>query len=347
MVQLTSAEQCGMISFALLSRLFGRLGQVSAMGRPLRGARDPNLPDDSQPTPSTVSRPATPPSASGPVPALPPRRRPRWLAFLTILGPGIIAAAAGNDAGGIATYSQMGAQYGISLLWTVLVVTVGLIVVQEMCARMGAVTGKGLAALIRENFGVKVTFFAMICLTVANLALTVSEFAGIAAVGEMFLGPHARFVVVPIAMVIVWLLVARGTYKNVERIFIVASLIFLTYIVTAVKIGVPWLGVLSHTLLPDFAHTNWNAGLVISIVTLIGTTISPYMQFYQQAAVRDKGTKMKDYAFVKWGCHCRLRSVRCRRRVYYHRLCRNSVQSSCQSNQYGFAGGSGAGTDCR
>ncbi len=154
-----------------------------------------------------------------------PRRRSRWLLLLSVLGPGVIAAAAGNDAGGIATYSQAGASYGLSLLWSIAVVTVGLIVVQEMCARMGAVTGKGLAALIRENFGVKVTLFAMVVLLLANFATTVSEFAGITAVGELYLGPHARYIIVPIAVVLVWLLVSRGSYQKVERVLLAASLI--------------------------------------------------------------------------------------------------------------------------
>jgi NRAMP (natural resistance-associated macrophage protein)-like metal ion transporter len=289
-----------MIPFALWERLKRRSTAFDAMAGPLRIEGGAQALQAAPISASPVTGSTAPSSASGSGPSQPPRRRPLWLVLLSILGPGIIAAAAGNDAGGIATYSQMGAQYGISLLWTIVVVTVGLIVVQEMCARMGVVTGKGLAALIRENFGVKVTFFAMICLVVANLALTVSEFAGIAAVGEMFLGPHARFVVVPIAMAIVWQLVARGTYRIVERIFLVASLIFGTYIITAIKIGVPWSAVLSHSLLPDFAHTKWNTDLVVAIVTLIGTTISPYMQFYQQSAVRDKGTKIKDYNLVKW-----------------------------------------------
>lgn len=165
------------------------------------------------------------------------RRRSLGLVLLSILGPGVIAAAAGNDAGGIATYSQAGSKFGIQLLWSIAVVTVGLIVVQEMAARMGAVTGKGLAALIRENFGVKITLFAMTVLVIANFATTVTEFAGLRAVGEMFLGPgwRARFLVVPASMVLVWLLVSRGSYQRFERILLVASLVFLTYIVAAVR----------------------------------------------------------------------------------------------------------------
>jgi Mn2+/Fe2+ NRAMP family transporter len=160
---------------------------------------------------------------------------------------------------------------------------------------MGAVTGKGLAALIRENFGVKVTLFAMIVLILANFATTVSEFAGIAAVGEMF---HvSRFVSVPIAITLVWLLVSRGSFQKVEQILLVASLVFLTYIVTALKIGVPWKEAFAATLVP---HLSGGAGFLTMIVSLIGTTIAPYMQFYQQSAVRDKGVTMKDYALTKW-----------------------------------------------
>ncbi len=261
----------------------------------------------SQPTPrfsrsaGTTLPVASPPPASsappGPLPA--PRRRSLWLVLLSVLGPGVIAAAAGNDAGGIATYSQAGAQYGLSLLWSIAVVTVGLIVVQEMCARMGAVTGKGLAALIRENFGVKVTAFAMLVLLVANFATTVSEFAGIAAVGELF---HiSRLYTIPLAVVLVWLLVSRGSYQKVERILLVASLVFVTYIITALKIGVPWAEVGRNTFAPALGKLPWHdSALILTVVSLIGTTIAPYMQFYQQSAVRDKGIQMRDYSLTRW-----------------------------------------------
>lgn len=229
-----------------------------------------------------------------------PRRRSRWLVLLSVLGPGVISAAAGNDAGGITTFSKVGATYGLDLLWGLALVTVGLIVVQEMCARMGAVTGKGLADLIREIFGLRVAVFALLVLIVANFAITVSEFAGIAAVGEMFLGPKARFYIVPAAMALVWLLVSRGSYQKIERIFLIASLVFLTYVVTALKIGVPWSHVLRATFAPPLRSLPWGGDLIVMIVTLIGTTISPYMQFYQQAAVRDKGISIKDYALAKW-----------------------------------------------
>ncbi len=248
--------------------------------------------------------PASPPPDGTPAPASLPnpaaRRRPLLLVLLSVLGPGVVSAAAGNDAGGITTFSQVGANYGYSLLWGLAVVTVGLIVVQEMCARMGAVTGKGLADLIRENFGVKITAFAMLILVIANFAITVSEFAGIAAVGEMFLGPHARYYIVPASALLVWLLVSRGSYQRVERIFLVASLVFFTYVITALKIGVPWKHVAQATFAPHLSALPWGPPLIVMLVTLIGTTISPYMQFYQQSAVRDKGITVRDYALAKW-----------------------------------------------
>lgn len=256
------------------------------------------------------ARPLGPGASSPPVlspapasPASPPGtrwQRSRWLLLLSVLGPGVIAAAAGNDAGGIATYSQAGAGYGLSLLWSIVVIAVGLIVVQEMCARMGAVTGKGLAALIRENFGVKVTLFAMIVLLLANFATTVSEFAGITAVGELYLGARARYVIVPLAVALVWLLVSRGSYQKVERVLLVASAVFVTYIIAALKVGVPWAAVAQASLGLHIARTHWSAPLALMLVQLIGTTIAPYMQFYQQSAVRDKGVKMKDYFLTRW-----------------------------------------------
>lgn len=167
---------------------------------------------------------------------------------------------------------------------------------------MGAVTGKGLAALIRENFGVKVTFFAMVVLLIANFATTVSEFAGIAAVGELFI-PHSRYYIIPATIVLVWLLVSRGSYQKVESILLIASLIFVTYIITALKIGVPWKAVSLNTFAPHLGKLPWHdskSGLLLMVVSLIGTTIAPYMQFYQQSAVRDKGIQMRDYALTKW-----------------------------------------------
>src|SRR5437763_13782558 len=164
------------------------------------------------------------------------RRRPahsQIRVFLAVLGPGIIAASAGNDAGGVTTYSQAGAQYQYSLLWVLFFLTFSLAVAQEMGARMAAVTGKGLADLIREEFGVRTTVFAMTALVIANIATTVAEFAGITAVIEMFLPKEARIIIVPLIALGIWLLVARGTYKRVERVFLAMCSVYLTYVVAA------------------------------------------------------------------------------------------------------------------
>lgn len=223
----------------------------------------------------------------------------RILAFLSVLGPGIIAASAGNDAGGITTYSQSGAQYGYSLLWVIFLLTFSLAIAQEMGARMAAVTGKGLADLIREEFGVKTAVFAMFSLLIANIATTVAEFAGITAVVEMFLPPRWRYVVVPLVALIVWLLVARGSYKRVERIFLALCSVYLTYVVAAFAVHPPWKEVASQTFLPDFRTIKPDAGYVQMVIALVGTTIAPWMQFYVQSSVRDKGISVKDYALEK------------------------------------------------
>jgi NRAMP (natural resistance-associated macrophage protein)-like metal ion transporter len=223
----------------------------------------------------------------------------RIWAFLGVLGPGIIAASAGNDAGGITTYSQAGAQYGYSLLWVILLLTFSLAIAQEMGARMAAVTGKGLADLIREEFGVKVTLFAMLALVLANVATTVAEFAGITAVVEMFLPGEWRFVVVPLVAVGVWLLVARGTYKRVERIFLALCSVYLTYVAAAFVAHPPWGSVLRQTVWPDFRSIHPDAAYVQIVIALVGTTIAPWMQFYVQSSVRDKGITARDYPLEK------------------------------------------------
>src|SRR5436190_16058597 len=179
----------------------------------------------------------------------------RILAYLAVLGPGIIAASAGNDAGGITTYSQAGAQYGYSLLWVILLLTFCLAVAQEMGARMAAVTGKGLADLIREEFGVKITVFAMVALVIANIATTVAEFAGITAVIEMFLPARARLIIVPLIAGGIWLLVARGTYRRVERGFLALCSVYLTYVIAAFFAHPRGLEVVHQTILPDFWKT--------------------------------------------------------------------------------------------
>lgn len=217
------------------------------------------------------------------------------LFMLAILGPGFVTASAGNDVGGIATYSIAGAKFGYSLLWVLLPLTVALIVVQEMATRMGAVTGKGLASLIRENFGVRISFFAMAGLFFVNLAITASEFAGIATASEIF---HiSRYVAVPLSVIAVFLFILRFNNKIVERVFVVFSLIYLSYIVSAVLAHPNWGEVARGTFVPvlDFKNTAY----LVTIVGLIGTTISPYMQFFLQSAVVEKGTRVRQLGLAR------------------------------------------------
>lgn len=229
-------------------------------------------------------------------------RRPgggRWrnvLLFLGVLGPGIITATVDNDAGGITTYSLAGAQFGTSLLWTLIPITVALIVAQEMSARMGAVTGKGLSDLIRENFGVKLTFYLMITLLIANYGNTVSEFAGIAASMEIF--GISKYIAVPVAAVGLWLLVVRGSYRLVERIFLVACLVYLVYPVSAFLAHPPWREVLVATVVPS--RIRFDSAYVGMLVGLVGTTIAPWMQFYLQASVVEKGIRKDRYWVTRW-----------------------------------------------
>lgn len=217
------------------------------------------------------------------------RKRNIWRSFillLSVLGPGFVTASAGNDVGGIATYSAAGAQFGYRVLWTLIPLAVSLIVVQEMATRMGAVTGKGLASLVRENFGVRISFFAMIALFLINTAITATEFVGIATASEMF--GISRYIVVPLAVVVVFLFILRFDNKTVERTFVVFSAIYLTYIVSAVLAHPDWRAVGTGLVVPDL-HFN-DVPYLIVIVGLIGTTISPYMQFFLQSAVVEKGT---------------------------------------------------------
>jgi NRAMP (natural resistance-associated macrophage protein)-like metal ion transporter len=220
--------------------------------------------------------------------------RPRILLFLAIVGPGIITANVDNDAGGITTYSVAGARYGYSLLWMLVLVTLALIVVQEMSARLAVVTGKGLADLIRESMGVRATAFIIGVLLIANLANTVSEFAGIAAGMEIF--GISKYISVPLAAIGVWLLVVKGNYKNVERIFLIASAIYFSYIISGLLSNPPWGQVLRETVTPTF---QLDAGYVTIFITVIGTTIAPWMQFYLQSSIVDKGIKLKDYNYER------------------------------------------------
>lgn len=218
--------------------------------------------------------------------------RVRLLVLLAVVGPGIITANADNDAGGIATYSVAGAHYGYSLLWLILPMALTLITVQEMSARMGVVTGKGLAGLIRESMGVRATVIILGIFVFANLANTVSEFAGVAASMEIF--GVSKYISVPLAAAGVWLFIIKGNYKLVERVFLVASALYMTYIVSTIMARPPWLTVVYALFTPQF---RFETGYMILAITVIGTTIAPWMQFYQQSAIADKGLKVADYAY--------------------------------------------------
>lgn len=220
--------------------------------------------------------------------------RVRLALLLAVVGPGIITANVDNDAGGITTYSVAGAHYGYSLLWMLSLVALALIIVQEMSARLGVVTGKGLADLIRESFGVRATAVIIGVMVLANLANTVSEFAGVAASMEIF--GVSKFISVPIAAVGVWLLIVKGNYKSVERIFLVASAIYISYVLSGILANPPWHQVAQAFVTPTF---HWDAGYVTIFVTIIGTTIAPWMQFYQQASIVDKGLTVKDYVYER------------------------------------------------
>ena len=212
------------------------------------------------------------------------------LVFLSVLGPGIITANVDNDAGGIATYSVAGAHFGYSLLWTLIPITIALIVVQEMVARMGVVTGKTLADLIRENFGVKATFFLMLSLLLADMGNTVAEFAGWASSMEIF--GVSKYVSVPIGAFAVWLLVVKGTYRFVERIFLIACTVFLTYVVSAYLVHPPWGQIMLDTVKPSF---EFKVPYLLMLIGVVGTTIAPWMQFYLQSAVVEKNIKVENY----------------------------------------------------
>ena len=232
-------------------------------------------------------------------PAATPRRRLSWRQiglFLAVIGPGIITANVDNDAGGITTYSLAGAQYGTRLLWTLLPITLALIVVQEMSARMGAVTGKGLADLIRENFGVKLTFYLMLILLLANYGNTVSEFAGVAASMELF--GVSKFLSVPLAAAGIWVLVVRGTYRMVERVFLIACVFYFVYPISAFLSHPDWSVVLKDTVLPS--RIQFDAGYLGMLIGLVGTTIAPWMQFYLQSSVVEKGITRERYWISRW-----------------------------------------------
>jgi NRAMP (natural resistance-associated macrophage protein)-like metal ion transporter len=218
----------------------------------------------------------------------------RLVAFLAVLGPGFITANVDNDPGGILTYSNAGAQFGYRLLWTLIPTTIALIVVQEMAARMGAITGKGLSDLIREEFGLRATFFTMLVLGCADFFNIVSEFAGLASGMGIF--GASKYIVVPIGAVLVWTVVVRGRYRPVERILLVASIVYFAYPISAFLAKPDWQAALKQTFVPTLSS---DPAYLVVIVGLIGTTITPWMQFYLQAAVVEKGIDQRQYGLCR------------------------------------------------
>lgn len=215
--------------------------------------------------------------------------------FLALIGPGIIAAAVGNDAGGITTYSVAGAHFGYKLLWVMIPITLILIVVQEMCARMGVKSGKGLADLIRESYGAKITFYILFGLFIANLATIISEFAGIASSLEIFDVP--RYVSVPIAAVLIWFFIVHGNYRTVEKFFLIAAVLYVAYIISGFLAKPNWQDVFTNTVKPTF---QFEKSYILALIGIIGTTVTPWMQFYLQSSVVEKGVKMENYRYTKF-----------------------------------------------
>jgi len=218
----------------------------------------------------------------------------RFYAYLAILGPGIIAANSGNEASGIATYSTAGAEYGYTLLWSFIPMTICFIVAQEMCVRMGVVTGQGLADLIREQFGVRWTALVMLALLIANSGIIVAEFVGIAQASELF--GISRYISVPLTALVIWWLVVKGTPKRVEQVFLLMSLVFLTYILSGFMAKPDWAKVGKEFFTPTF---NLDSGYLFTVVALIGTTVTPFMQLYVQSSVVEKGTQKEDLGLAR------------------------------------------------
>ncbi len=220
--------------------------------------------------------------------------RHRIIMFLAVVGPGVIAATAGNDAPGIATYTTAGAHYGYSLLWVLVPMALSLAVIQEMAARMGVVTGKGLGDLVRERFGVRLTLFIMLLLIMANLLVTIAEFAGVAAALEL-VGVH-RIMSVPLAALFVWALVVKGKYRHIEKVFLFLCSIYLTYAVSGFMAEPPWGHVMKMMATPSFIM---EPGYINLVIAMVGTTITPWMQFLLQSSAADKGVKVSDYGYTK------------------------------------------------
>lgn len=218
----------------------------------------------------------------------------RLMIFLAVMGPGIITQNVDNDAGGITTYSLAGAQFGYSLLWTMIPITIALYVVQEMAARLGAVTGHGLADLIRERYGVRTTVWVMLTLLLADLGNTMAEFSGLAAGGEIF--GISKYIVVPIGAAFVWFLVVKGTFRIVERVFLGASAFYICYVISGALAHPAWGQVLRATVTPSFS---FQTGYVVMFVGVIGTTIAPWMQFFLQSTVVEKGLTSKEMGYTR------------------------------------------------
>lgn len=221
-------------------------------------------------------------------------KRRRLMLVMSVIGPGLIAANADNDAGGIATYAIAGAQEGYGMLWALLLITLNLAVIQEMAARMGVVSGQGLADLIRERFGVKVTLVTLLLLIFANLTTTVAEFAGVAASMELF--GVSKYLSVPAAALLVWFLIVRWNYRQVERVLLAVCLVYFTYVISGFMANPPWGEVMRHLVSPEIKFT---PGYLNLFIALIGTTITPWMQFYIQSAVVDKGIDIQHYKYTR------------------------------------------------
>lgn len=226
-----------------------------------------------------------------------PRLRLHWksvLLFLSVAGPGIITSNVDNDAGGIATYSMAGAHFGYGMLWPLIPTMLALIIVQEMSARMGVVTGKGLSDLIRERFGVRITVYLLMAVVLTNIGNVIAEFAGVASSLEMF--RISKYLTVPAAAVFVWLLVIKGTYRSVEKVFLYACLFYVTYLVAGFLSRPDWGSIGRSLVVPNIDLTPESLGMIIG---LVGTTIAPWMQFYLQASIVEKNVALKDYKFAR------------------------------------------------
>src|SRR5215831_7350899 len=222
----------------------------------------------------------------------------RIVLLLAVIGPGFITANVDNDAGGIFTYSLAGSQFGYQLLWLMIPLTISLIVIQEMASRMGAVTGKGLSDLIREEFGFRLTFFVMLALIVTNFGNVVAEFAGIASSMEIF--GLSKYIVVPLGALVVWALVVRGTYQSIEKIFLTASAFYVCYIIAGVLARPDWKAAAFATVTRPEAAGIRNYGYLTMVIAIVGTTIAPWMQFYLQASVVEKGVTARQYRASRW-----------------------------------------------